>query len=378
MTAARAWGVAAGAAALVAAAIAVPVMLAGGDARRGDVADGELALVELPVGAEPRNGYLAGREFRRGADRLAFALDSGGEIGELLALDTGFLLETAPDGAEKGRVHAVDADGVGTAEWATEPDALESGLVASADGRLGAFIARGKVVVLQDGGRASTELAVPAPDLGLPMAVVSVGGTDCAGADADCMVLLKRWESFGDGGPSGSTWILRPGREPVAADRGIADVDAVAANGFTAGTTEIIEDGDGSCAGVADRKGSVLWTTCQGRLIAFSPDSSLVLAGTSAHFGSGDHQLTVLDARTGEERLRLETAEQVGIFEMVWEDDEHLLAVVSDWAEDGDGDHVDNRWAVIRIGLDGSREYAVEPVPGEVGDHDGPLDLPQG
>ena len=118
---------------------------------------------------------------------------------------------------------------------------------------------------------------------------------------------------------------------------------------------------------------------CKDRLIAFSPDSSLVLAGTSASSGSGDHELTVLDARTGEERLRLETADEVGIFEMVWEDDDHLLAVVSDWEEDPDtGDHVDNRWAVLRIGLDGSREYAVEPVPGEVGDYDGPLDLPQG
>lgn len=376
----RSWAVVAGVAGVVAVAVAVPVVLAGDDEPRegGPAAGGALALGDLPVGDEPARGHLAGTELRRGADRLSFALDPGAGVAELVALDGGFLVATPPDEMGTGRVYALDADGARVAEWTTELDALESGLIASVDGGLGAFIAGGKAVVVQDGGRVATELDLPTTDLGLPMTVVSVTGTDCAGADADCVLLLKRWEAFGDGGPSGTMWTLRPGRAPVAAARGIPEVEAVAANGFVAGTTEIIEDGDGSCAGVADPKGSVLWTTCKDRLIAFSPDSSLVLAGTSTYSGSGDHELTVLDARTGAERLRLKTAEQVGIFEMVWEDDEHLLAVVSDWAENGDGEHVDNRWAVVRIGLDGTREYAVEPIAGEVGDYDGPLDLPQG
>lgn len=376
----KSWAVMAGVAGVVSVAVAVPVVLAGDEEPRrgGPAADGALALGDLPVGDEPAKGYVAGTELRRGADRLTLALDPGVGISELVAVDDGFLVGTTPDEMGQGRVYALDAGGDRVGEWVTELDAVESGVVASVDGRLGAFIAGGTVVVVQDEGRAATELAVPSNDLGLPMTVVSVTGTDCTGADADCVVLLKRWEAIGDGGPSGSTWILRPGRGPVATDRGIPDVDAIASNGLTAGTTEVIEDGDGSCAGVADRGGSVLWTTCRDRLIAFSADSSLVLAGTSAHSGSGDHELTVLDARTGEERLRLETAEQVGIFEVVWEDDEHLLAVVGDWAEDGDGNHVDRRWAVLRIGLDGSGAYAVEPVPGEVEDYDGPLDLPQG
>ena len=385
MTSVKGWGVVAGAAAFVASAVAVPVVLASGDedgdGRSGAPAavDGPLALGDLPTGAEPRQGHLAGAELRKGAERVTFALESGDEVAELVALTDGYLLTTTPDEMGKARVRALGADGSVAREWSTEMDSLESGLVASADGGLGAFVSGGKVVVVQDGGRTVTELTAPESDLALPVTAVSVSGTDCAGTGADCVVLVKRWEPIGDGGPSGSTWIARPSRAPVMADRGIDDVDAVSANGLTAGTTEVIEDGDGSCAGVADPHGSVLWTTCKDRLIAFSPDSSLVLAGTSASSGSGDHELTVLDARTGEERLRLETADEVGIFEMVWEDDDHLLAVVSDWEEDPDtGDHVDNRWAVLRIGLDGSREYAVEPVPGDVGDYDGPLDLPQG
>ncbi|NYI43863.1 hypothetical protein BJ993_000943 [Nocardioides aromaticivorans] len=315
----RPWAVVAGVVGVVAVAVAAPVVLAGDDEHRrgGPAADGALTLGDLPVGEGPAQGYLAGAELRRGAERLTLAVDSGVEVAEFVALDDGFLVGTTPDDMGQGRVFALDADGSRVAEWVTELDAVEGGVVASTDGRLGAFIAGGKAVVVQDGGRVATELAIPATDLGLPMTVVTVTGTDCTGADADCVVLLKRWEAIGDGGPSGSAWILRPGRRPVATDRGIPDVEAVAANGLTAGTTEIIEDGDGSCAGVADPKGSVLWTTCEDRLVSFSPDSSRVMAGTSTYGGSGDHELTVLDARTGTERLRLRTAEQVGIFEVV-------------------------------------------------------------
>jgi hypothetical protein len=159
--------------------------------------------------------------------------------------------------------------------------------------------------------------------------------------------------------------------------RGIGEVHAVSGDGLAAGQTKIIEDGDGSCSGVADRRETVLWTTCQDRLLSFSPDSGLVLAGTSASFGSGDHELTVLDSRTGEEGLRLTTAEDVGIFEMVWEDESHVLAVVGAWEVDGADEHVDHRWAVIRIGTDGSREYAVEPIRSDEAPYDGPLDLPR-
>lgn len=371
------WAVVAGVAGVVAVAVAVPVVLADGDGPRrgGPAAEGALALGDLPVGAPPARGHLAGAELHRGAERLTLALDRGVAVDELVALEEGFLLSTSPDDEGQAWVHALDAAGARLAHWSVVADALETGLTASADGRLGAFVAGGKVVVVQEGGPTATGLALPDSDAGLPSVVLSVGGSDCAGGDADCVVLVKQWVPVDETASADSTWVLRPGRAPAPVDRGIPELDAVAADGSVAGTTEVVEDGDGSCAGVADATGSVRWTTCEHRLIAFSPDSSLVLAGTSAHFGSGDHELTVLDARTGAERLSLETAAQVGIFEMAWEDDGHLLAVVSDWAEDDAGEHVDPRWAVLRIGLDGSREYAVAPVPGEVGDYDGPLDL---
>ena len=234
------------------------------------------------------------------------------------------------------------------------------------------------VVVVQDAGRTVTDLQAPRDDFGLPVSPVAVTGTDCAGPEADCAVVVNRMESFDNGSAGGSTWLVRPGKRPAEVAGAITNVSAIAADGSTAGTVRIIEDGDGSCAGVAGPRGKVRWTSCRDRIVSFSPSSVSVLAGTSASFGSGDHELTVLDASTGEERLRLETAPNVGIFEAVWEDDEHLLAVVADWREDeSTGEHTDHRWAVLRIGLDGTREYAVEPVPGDPDDYDGPLDLPQ-
>lgn len=377
----RSRGVVGGAAALVAAAVAAPTVLFGdreGSASGGSRPGDPLGLVGLPVGAAPAQGVLVDEELRRGSERIPFELGAGVEVGAFVALDEGYLLTTTPDGMGEVQAYALRTDGTVAGRWRAEVDGPDAGPVVSSDGALGAVIADGKALVVQGADDPVARLAVPVSEHPLPLTVVSVSGTDCSGADADCVVLVNSMEPIGDGGPPGSTWIARPGLPPVAADRGIPDVSAVAENGFTAGTTEIIEDGDGSCAGVADASGSVLWTTCRDRLIAFSPDSALVLAGTSTSAGSGDHELTVLDARTGAERLRLRTAPETGIFEMVWEGDDHLLAVVSDWSEDGwTGEHVDNRWAVLRIGVDGSREYAVQPMPGEVGDHDGPLDLPQ-
>jgi hypothetical protein len=369
-------GIVAGVVLGVAAAVAVPLLLtAGDDGDSPQAAAGVLALGDLPTGAAPRHGYVADRELRRGAEKVSFALPPGGDVRDLVALADGYLVTTGDQDGE-GMAYALTADGTASGKWFFMPDLDIGGPVASADRRLAAVVAGGKAVVLQEGGLA-TELAVPVSELGLPVSAVAVSGTDCRGADADCTVLVNRMEPVGDGGGPGSTWSVRPGRAPVEADRGIDDVKAVADNGLTAGTVKIIEDGDGSCAGVADPQGAVLWTTCQDRLLSFSPGSRSVLAGTSASFGSGDHELTVLDASTGEQRLRLETAANVGIFEVAWEDDDHLLAVVADWREDEQtGDHRDHRWAVLRVGLDGTREYAVEPVPGDPEDYDGPLDLP--
>ncbi len=361
--------------------IALPAVLteSGGEAVPAKPPGRALALDGMTVGSEPLHGYLAGAEFRKGPERQVFALESEAAVTELVALSGGYLLSTFDEWGGQ-QVRFVADDGTASRGWAVERDSFHPTVVASSDHRLGAFVQPdGTSVVVQDGGRTVTELPAPRHAFDIGFAPLAVTGSDSAGADADCALVIRGAVVTRSGGVRTRTWTLRPGRPSAAGPRGISDVDAVAGNGYSAGTVTLIEDGDGACAGVADPQGSVLWTTCQDRLLSFSPDSTWALATTSARTGSGDHELTVLDARTGSEKLRLRTARNVGIHEMVWEDDDHVLAVVSDWkVEATTEEHVEHRWAVVRISLDGTREYAVAPVPGGDEDYDGPLDLPQG
>lgn len=384
----KSWGGAAAVAVatVISAAVALPAMLSDDDSEssvseRPANRNGQaLALDSLPLGAEPARGYLAGNEFRRGTRHVTFSLEPGSAVTELVAMAEGYLLSTTPDAMGTQWVRLVTRDGTPSRAWEIDGDSFFPTVVVSRDRRLGAFVSvGGKAVVVQDGGRTVTSFPSPEGALDVGFAPVAVSGTDCTGAAADCAMLMHGQEYTSGDGTRAATWALRPGRPAESSRTGIGDVRTVAANGLSAGTVTITEDGDGSCAGVADTRGSILWKTCKDRLMSFSPNSRLVLASTGALYGSGDHELTVLDARTGKETLRLETAEKVGIYEMVWEDDDHVLAVVSDWeVDDQTGDHVDVRWAVVRIGLDGTREYAVAPVPGDDDDFDGPLDLPRG
>lgn len=380
----RSWVVASTAAAAVAAAIALPVILLSdhddrpsGTATSTRDTTAPLALDELPTGPAPRHGYLAGTEFHNGSERVTLPFPSGTQVTELVAMSGGYLLTTQNDMGDE-RAHFVTDDGAISGSWQVMRDNFVSAFAVSTDRALGALVqANGTAVVVQDGGSTMTELAGPTGPYVASFAPVAVTGSDCTGPAPDCVVVVHGTGPIADDGTLVRTWTARPGRPAVARDSVIGEVRAVAANGFSAGTTRIIDDGDGSCAGVADTAGTVLWKTCKDRIISFSPDAKLALATTSTITGSGDHELTLLEATTGEELLRLETAEDAGIYEMVWEDDTHVLAVVSDWEEDArTGEHVDKRWAVLRISLDGTREYAVAPVPGEVEDYDGPLDLP--
>lgn len=371
------WGVAVAAAVGMATVASAPLVLdgnedpaptAGFDGRR-------LALPDLDVGPEPRHGFVVGTEWRRDGARVAIATKRGTAISEVFTMADGLLLATR-DRFGSTHVSVVSEDGSLGPTWEVDGDTFFPSAVVSDDGRLGAFVQiGGRAVVVQDGGRTATELTAPEEAFDIGFAPVSVTGTDCTGTTADCVVLVHGLAAEGND-LTATTWTVRPSRSAAPGPPGIAEVRTVSSDGMVAGTVKVIQDGDGSCTGVADEAGTVLWTSCRDRISSFSPDSRHVLATTSAAFGSGDHELTVFDARTGTERMRLKTARNVGIYGMVWEDDDHVLAVVSEWTEDRSGEHADERWGILRIGLDGSREYAVQPVAGGKGSR-GRLYLPE-
>ena len=148
----------------------------------------------------------------------------------------------------------------------------------------------------------------------------------------------------------------------ISTSHGIVDVagdmksvEDVSANNRVLGLVSIADDG--SCSGVwKNTFKPPLWRTCDHTLMSFSPSGSLVL-GTDPYLdGIGQRTLAFLDARDGGV-LHSFAGGRNGpyIIQTAWEDDEHVLAVVLDAGN----------WAVLRLGVDGSMEYAVAPVPGD-------------
>jgi hypothetical protein len=116
---------------------------------------------------------------------------------------------------------------------------------------------------------------------------------------------------------------------------------------------------DASCSATYDgrtRSAEPLWTDCDHELGPFSPDGSLVVG--FAPTPGGDYPgLSLLDAGTGASMVDFEVTpvrnRVVGIAsQVVWEDDEHLLATYTDG----------NQQYVVRLGLDGTVERVAGPV----------------
>lgn len=112
----------------------------------------------------------------------------------------------------------------------------------------------------------------------------------------------------------------------------------------------------GSCSAMM-RDLRVRWSTCASQLSDISPDGRLVLGTPAYADGLGPTVLRVLSARDGSV-VRSFTAARDGssttYFDEVWEDASHVLVVTFQAGE----------WAIVRLGVDGSMEYAVAPRPG--------------
>lgn len=154
---------------------------------------------------------------------------------------------------------------------------------------------------------------------------------------------------------SGEGWVRVV--EPSAEERllpGLIGADGVSgATGLVAGQTKSMIDG--SCNAVVDyRTGVPTVETCKHSFRGFNPDGTLVIGTDAYGDGNGDRSLAVLDARSGEVLVQFEQGRdgRLVIGEMVWEDDQHVLAPVGEGRD----------WRVVRFGLDGSMEVASDTV----------------
>lgn len=130
---------------------------------------------------------------------------------------------------------------------------------------------------------------------------------------------------------------------------------------------------DGSCSAIKQAvAGRPVFDTCDYLLKDLSPDGAYVTASPPYGDGLCCSTYDILDAATGTPLITLDAKAgptRTQVLETRWEDDSHVLAVVSDG----------ERWRIVRIGLDGSVELAdVGDLPADSGDGTVPVRLSTG
>jgi hypothetical protein len=102
------------------------------------------------------------------------------------------------------------------------------------------------------------------------------------------------------------------------------------------------------------RSWRVAWRTCDNQLSGIAPDNGHVLGTPAYADGFGPTVLDVLATADGSVARTFTYARNghsATYFGEVWEDAAHVLVVT----------YQDGEWAVVRLGTDGSMEYAVAP-----------------
>lgn len=309
----------------------------------GKVDSAPLTLQGLDRGAGPGTGYLAGTTWHTPANDGVDLSALDGQINEVAPLGTGYLVSVATGGDVTA--HYVDSSGrPGAQEWP-----ISGSLVVSDDGHVGAFVEPdGQVVTVRDDGTATDFMHV---DRGTGFDAVAMSGT-CSGSPDDqdpCAVWVQ------SSGRKPASWFVTVNAASTARTQYRMLADVRDHGTLAAGITEVHEDDLSTCSAVettsSDKPG---WTTCGHQMVAFSTDGKHVLAQPDGD-GLGPTSLAVFDADKGTKVLDLSVADQGYVRQMIWEDNTHVLATI----------YQQGQWGIVRIGLDGSRQYAVPPVPAQ-------------
>jgi len=301
-----------------------------------------LDVSDLDQGAPPAIAWSerrSGRTVIHGAGGtttpVANALDQFAPMG------SGYVVQTIGSGAN---TRWVGADGTpGRGEWRAG-----AGLAVSPGGNVVAFAGKaGKVWTIdQEGDRVFRFTPVHFSATGR---AVSVAGENCK-------------EGEGDPGYGCSIVVNGPRRAEYTSSHGIVDrvphVRQVTTgrNRWLGGTTSVSDFG--SCSAMM-RDFRVKWRTCDNQLSDISTDNRHVLGTPAYADGFGPQDLDVLTTADGSVVRSFASARDgssATYFDEVWEDAEHVLVVT----------YQDGEWAVVRLGVDGSMEYAVAPRRGSM------------
>jgi hypothetical protein len=299
----------------------------------------EQALAGLSLGAPPRIGYAVAAHptFMGGDWRLVrpdgttqrfspvpglFVVRAGGVV-HGFGTEGGFVVEV------------IDRDGAVVAEHAplchfslaTTPDRSVAGWLED-DGTL--------VTLGRSGGESRRPLELP--------------GAACSGLDpvalrGDTVYADARYGSAGRERTPPYVLPAEGAPRPVRALAFVADADR---RGSLIGR---LSPRRPRCSARVGARGAVRWTTCERELVAFAPDGRHVLAVSGSLYYGNVRGVALLD-RHGGVLARWDRAPHQLVDDVAWEDPGHALAVVWDRGT----------WSIVRLGLDGSAEYAVPPV----------------
>ncbi len=276
---------------------------------------------------------------------------AAGSLQEFASMGSGYVVQAG----SSPKVRWIDADGApGRRVWRSG-----FGLAVSGGGQAVAFTGRrGSVRVIDsEGDRVLRMPSVPGRKGFNSPAVVF--GEDCkeSGTSNGCAIMVNSHRRT-------LSW--------VTSSHGI--VDTTQFQTVTTGLGRwlgglVSRDDFGTCSEM--RRGlRVRWTTCRNQLSAISPDRRHLVGTPAFADGFGPTRLDVLDLRTGD-RVRSWTPHRRGrsatYFDQIWEDSQHLLVVAFQAG----------KWAVVRLGTDGSMEYAVPPRADD-GGMEAPFLLPAG
>jgi hypothetical protein len=305
---------------------------------------GELTLDGLSSGAPPSVPYLtvtdAGASLvRPGGDAqpLPRAYDAFAPMGD------GLVGTASVD--DQTRSYVLDGD-LEVVSHAANPSGT---LAVTPDGAIVGWVTtEGRPHVVERGGSQEWDMSV-VDEAGSIAALIANSDTCQEGLDGSgCVVFVNSVE--------GTSARYTSSHGIVDTVPWVQAVGDVSAEGDLAAMTSVSDEG--SCWGRFQAwKKKPLWETCDHTLFDFSPSGARILAGPAYLDGFGQGSSTVLDD-VGAVVAEWHSADQAALLHTVWEDDDHVLALVFQ----------DDAWAILRLdATDGSVELAVGPVPDEGG-----------
>ncbi|MEO6510369.1 MAG: hypothetical protein ABIO16_05200 [Nocardioides sp.] len=282
-----------------------------------------LDVRDLPTGAPPQIAYVDDAAATNTRAYVVVGTDTVKQIGETVAI-------TRDDGTTLGPFPA-------------------STLARNADATAAAWVdLDGQVMLWRPGAQKPVALG----SSGLQGALIQALTGDCSDG-GQC----SAWVSGGKGSEAVSTSVRvdQDGTvRPADPSDTVLLVKDVSPSGQLIGVSE--RNDYNSCSSLVSS--ATQWKTCKHTLDAFSPSGAYVAASDPFHSGNLNGNIAIYDAASGKATTyRIANAGDSAYYSyFAWEDDSHLLFAANQ----------DGKWSIVRMGVDGSMEFAVPPA--ELGD----------